>query len=390
MIVVNNPGSWEHFPAALRHAAWHGLSGADFVFPFFLFISGVAMAGRAPYPNTRLARRFLVLFGLGLFLNGWPWGIEARGGFWFFGEKGFSLHWPLEWNLAAGEKALAGLRVPGVLQRIALAWLLCQLWLRKRPAGGARYVFWLLAPLLIYEIGLWSPWWMGNTDMTAALSRTENFVGIVDRWLLPARHLYPWYQPPFDPEGIWSTLSAAWLMLLGSQVFRPRRDGAPGVEAEPAFARGLVFLLGGLVWSQWEPLNKNLWTGSYSLFMAGSAMLMLLFLDRTDRFCSARVLTGRIRGWLLAVGQNPLTVYVLAGLAGKTLYYWRLTGPEGVNGPRLKQAIFDFLVDVWSLGNASPEVLAKLGGSLTYPLIHIVLWSLVAAWLARRGWRLRA
>src|SRR6478752_1012120 len=79
MILVNNPGTWDHVYAPLRHAEWHGFTPTDLVFPSFLFIAGVAIplalgkrldAGEAPSALVpRVLRRALMIVALGLFLN---------------------------------------------------------------------------------------------------------------------------------------------------------------------------------------------------------------------------------------------------------------------------------------------------------------------------------
>ena len=109
MILVNNPGSWSHIYAPLKHAEWHGCTPTDLIFPFFLFIVGVsisyALGSKKDYLSQQkliltAAKRALILFGLGLFLNLFP--------------KVFTD--PIE--------AFSTVRIPGVLQRIAVVFLL--------------------------------------------------------------------------------------------------------------------------------------------------------------------------------------------------------------------------------------------------------------------------
>jgi predicted acyltransferase len=104
MILVNNPGKWSKVYAQLRHAQWNGWTLADCVFPFFLFIVGVAIVfslgkrRESTYPGgqplLRILRRTCILFALGLLLNGFP------------------------------DYDLSDLRIPGVLQRIAICYLI--------------------------------------------------------------------------------------------------------------------------------------------------------------------------------------------------------------------------------------------------------------------------
>ena len=107
MVLVNNPGSWEHIHWPLEHAQWHGWTPTDLVFPFFLFIVGVAItlsfasrveSGRSARDlYLKVVKRSLIIFAIGLFLNGFP----------YF--------------------ALSELRIPGVLQRIAVCYFLASI-----------------------------------------------------------------------------------------------------------------------------------------------------------------------------------------------------------------------------------------------------------------------
>ena len=85
MIIVNNPGSWKYVYAPLQHASWHGWTPTDMVFPFFLFIVGVAIplsfsksieqGLTHKYLLRKILRRTTIIFALGLLLNGWPFGL---------------------------------------------------------------------------------------------------------------------------------------------------------------------------------------------------------------------------------------------------------------------------------------------------------------------------
>src|SRR2546421_10573878 len=96
MVLVNNPGTWAAVYAPLKHADWHGLTPADVIFPFFLFIVGVAIALSRPSPG-RAVRRAAIIGALGLVLNGLP---------------------AFDWTT---------IRIPGVLQRIAVCYLVAAL-----------------------------------------------------------------------------------------------------------------------------------------------------------------------------------------------------------------------------------------------------------------------
>ncbi|MCK9995037.1 MAG: DUF5009 domain-containing protein, partial [Candidatus Krumholzibacteria bacterium] len=181
MILVNNPGSWTHIHPPLRHAAWNGLTPADLVFPFFLFIVGVAIslsfARRLDDGATRgdlvrkIVSRSVIIFALGLFLNGFPF-------------------MTLE--------SLTGLRIPGVLQRIALCYLLAGLAvvLTGRTRNRALVtVGWLVMYELLMRLPLVRGWGAGSFELQ------NNFARWVDLHLLGVAHIYKVGDVPFDPEG---------------------------------------------------------------------------------------------------------------------------------------------------------------------------------------------
>src|SRR5512143_3094230 len=133
MVLVNDPGSVDHAYAQLRHAAWHGWTMTDMIFPFFLFIVGVAMTlsfsrrlaqGATAGDLTRhIIRRAAIIFCLGIFVNGYP--------FWL--DPSFSL---------------GTLRIPGVLQRIAVCYLVSSLIFLKTSVRGT--AIWAAALLAVY------------------------------------------------------------------------------------------------------------------------------------------------------------------------------------------------------------------------------------------------
>lgn len=186
MILVNNPGTWESVYAPLRHAEWNGLTPTDLVFPFFMFIMGVSMSfALSRFDHhfsrsfiTKLVRRTVILFLLGLFLS---W---------------FSL-------VCAGvEQPFSQIRILGVLQRLALAYFFGSLLIMsvRRPANLA----WISAIILIGYIVLLA---LGNGFELSE----QNIIAVTDRTLFGETHLYREWLPDggrifFDPEGLLSTL----------------------------------------------------------------------------------------------------------------------------------------------------------------------------------------
>ena len=246
MILVNSPGN-ETAYTPLDHAPWIGLTPTDLVFPFFVFIVGISLVlslGRRLEEGqdraalmAQVLKRTLIIFGLGLLLNGFPY-----------------YH-------------LDTIRIPGVLQRIALCYFfgaLFFLWTNIAVQIGA-----VTAILLGYG------WVMTHLQVpgfaVGDLSKEGNFAAYIDRIVFGA-HLY---RPVYDPEGILSTLPAIATGLLGNLTgYWLRSPGAPKRKAKGCIQAGFVFLLGGWKWGQYFPINKALWTSSYVLVTAGLALIL--------------------------------------------------------------------------------------------------------------------
>jgi predicted acyltransferase len=299
MIVVNTPGTWEHVYAPLRHAKWHGCTPTDLVFPFFLFIVGVAswfsFSKLGDQPASVLAkkivRRTVLIFLIGLALNAYPF---------------FNADW-------------STLRIMGVLQRIALAYgagaFLCVFLPRQRLPFVAAAIL----------TGYWLAMWLGATGDPYALE--TNLARRIDLALLTAPHLYKGFGIPFDPEGLFSTLPAAVTVMAGywtGSIINAKGDDRAGLVLE-LFRFGVIAGVAGLLFDLIFPINKPLWTSSYVLYTAGLALIFLAF-------C---IWALDIRGWqaparpFLVFGANPLFAYVLAGVLVKTLLQIKYADASG-------------------------------------------------------------
>jgi predicted acyltransferase len=332
MILVNNPGSWNYVYAPLQHAKWHGWTPTDLVFPFFLFIVGVSISlsfsrrleqdsgKRGLY--SKILKRSLILFALGLVLALIP-----------------------RFNFAT-------LRIPGVLQRIAICYLLASLLFLKTGTKGRSIIalsflaiYWLamkLVPVPGYGPGI--------------LEFEGNLCSYLDSQLL-AGHLY---KPSFDPEGILSTLPAISTALLGTltgdwlRSFRSVLQKTGGL-----FLGGIVLTLSGLLLHPLFPINKQLWTSTFVLFTAGAALILL-------GVCYWLIEGLKLRRWafpFLVFGTNAITVYVGSALMVKLMALIRITSNENVLS--FKAFIFTRLLAPWA-GNYF--------GSLVYPLVLILIW----------------
>jgi predicted acyltransferase len=345
MILVNNPGSWAHVYGPLRHAEWHGWTPTDLIFPFFLFIVGVAITlsleGRIGRGEDQLKivlkilRRTIILFALGLFLNAFP------------------------------DFEMSTLRIPGVLQRIAICYFFASLIFMKTGVSGQTAaaivllaVYWLLmklVPVPGYGAGI--------------LEKDGNLAAYLDSLLLEG---HMWGQTKtWDPEGVLSTIPAMATTLLGILTGHWLRSGR-GIEEKirGLLIAGIAGVAIGYVMNIWFPINKNLWTSSYVVFTAGMA---LLFLGACSWLIDGK---GVKRPFLpfIIFGVNPITVYVLSGIGADLMALFRVAQPDGPS-ITLKRFIYENMLASWA---------GPLNGSLFFALAYVLFWLVPMAILYRR------
>ncbi|MDQ5858679.1 MAG: DUF5009 domain-containing protein [Acidobacteriota bacterium] len=344
MIVVNTPGTWTHVYPPLLHAEWHGWTPTDTIFPFFLFIVGVSMAfsfaGRTAGGASRrrlffhALRRGAIIFGLGLALNVLSFFVFHRD----------------------------HLRIPGVLQRIGIVFILSAAVFLGFGRKG------VLAVTLALLLGYWALMALVPVPGYGAgrLDRDGNLASYVDRLVLGA---HTW-KPGWDPEGPLSTIPAVATTLLGALAGEWLRTASLRHKLVGLVAGGLLPLGAGALWQRVFPLNKNLWTSSYALFMSGLAALFLaLTLEIVDR-----------RGWkgwarpFEWLGRNPIAAFVASTLGTILMLAVKLPNPGGK--PRslyatIYRTVFDRFTD--------PRL-----GSLLFALAYLALWMAVFGLLYRR------
>ena len=349
MVLVNNPGSWTSVYWPLRHAEWNGFTPTDMIFPFFLFIVGVSiplalgprLEQRAEGLVGRVLWRSVVIFALGLLLHALPW-----------------FH-------------LGTVRIPGVLQRIAVCYLLAALlvllsggtagWRLQAVVTGALLVgYWLLMTRVPPPGGV-----------AGDLSPAGNLAGYIDRVVL-GPHIWQ-VSKVYDPEGVLSTLPAVATTLLGVlaghwiRAAGPTRRAVGGLVIGGAAATAV-----GWLWAQSFPINKALWTSSYAVFMSGLAALAL----------AACYWLIEVRGWrritgpFVVLGLTALPLFFLSSLMARLLLLTRV-GPDRV---RLHAWLFDRLFAPW---------LPPFDASLAYALAYVLLWWGLMWALHRSGVRLR-
>mgnify|MGYP000128171572 CR=1 FL=1 len=377
MILVNNPGSWSHIYPPLAHAPWHGCTPTDLVFPFFLFAVGNALAfvmpgllaGPANVFWARAAKRMVLIFAIGLFLNASPF---------------------VRWDPASGELVMRQwetLRLMGVLQRIALCFGAAAVivWLfGRRSAAGP---LWATAALLL---GYWAAC-VAFGAVGDPYSLQGFFGTAIDRALLGDGHLYKGEGVPFDPEGLASTVPAVAQVLLGWWVGRLVVAGPVNASlVARLFLWATALLVLAYLWQLAMPLNKKLWTSSYVLHTTGLAMMTLAALIHlvdirkrpAEQTIGARL--GRAgMGWVgffEVFGKNPLFVFVLSGFVPRVLALLRWQDGTAPNGQPLWTSPLPWIYKtVFAQVPGDPRL-----GSLLYAVANLSLYAALAWWLDRR------
>lgn len=343
MILVNNPGSWDFIYGPLKHAEWHGWTPTDLIFPFFLFIVGVsitlALARRVASRGSKrdlywkIARRTLIIFTLGLVLAGFP-----------------SYH-------------LSTIRLPGVLQRIAICYFCAALiflktgWKSQGIIAASLLLFYWALMTLIPVPGFGA----GN------LSMEGNLAAYIDRTLLSG-HIW---KPLYDPEGLLSTIPAVATTLCGVLTGHwLRAQPSPPEKVAAMFVAGAAGVVGGWAWDFWFPINKALWTSSYVLLAAGMALQLLAL-------CYWLIDLKGYRRWalpFLIFGVNALAVYFLAELFSNIISLITFTRADG-GRLDLKTLIFQHLSASW---------FSPLNASLLFALSMVLIWLGLMAMLYRQ------
>ncbi len=354
MLLVNNPGTWDAIYPPLRHAAWHGWTPTDLIFPFFLFIVGIttelslnrrAAAGASDAAvRRRIALRGTLIVVCGLLLTAFPFYPLTR---------------------------ITEIRIPGVLQRIGICYTTAALiaWRRSDRAVGV-----VSAALLL---GYWAILTLipapGMTEATIDVP-DQTIAAWLDRWLLDG-HLWSGSKT-WDPEGPLSTLPAIGTSLLGILAGRRAAGSADlPTRLNALFAGGALGIVVGGAWGWVFPINKSLWTSSYVVFSAGAAALTL----------ATVTWLVEVRGWrrwtapFVSYGLNPLVAFLGSGALARTmgsLIHVSVAG-ERVS---LQQAVFRGGFASW---------LSPVNASLAYAIAFVMLWYLILRWFERRGWILR-
>lgn len=335
MILVNNPGSWGNIYPALGHAKWHGVTPTDLIFPFFLFIVGVAITYSLSKRKERgdnhtklilqIVRRSATLILLGLILQGFPY------------------------------YDLSVIRLPGVLQRIGLVYLFASIIFLKVNirnqgiiAAALLLIYWGLMALVPVP-GVGYPNFEPATNLGAWL----------DNQLLNG-HLWS-FSKVWDPEGLLSSvpaISSALFGILTGHWLRSKRDENEKVVW--MFVAGSFALVIAAFWDMCFPINKSIWTSSYVVYSTGMALIFLAI-------CYFLIDIKGKTWWtkpFIVYGMNAITVFFLSGLMARLLTLIKWTNDAGQE-ITLKGFLYDNYFAAW---------LAPINASLLWALCYVTLW----------------
>ena len=335
MVLVNNPGSWASIYWPLGHAEWHGWTPTDLIFPFFVFIVGVAIplafarrverGGSKRDLYLKIIRRTLIIFALGMFLAGFPY-FE-----------------------------LSTIRIPGVLQRLAVCYLFASVIFLNTKVRTQIII--TAALLVIY--------WLLMTRLhapgfaTGDLSKEGSLASYIDRVIF-GPHI--WKQGKvYDPEGLLSTIPAIATALFGVLTGQWLRTNKSAYEKVAGlFVVGAVCIVIGWAWNPFFPINKSLWTSSYVFFTGGLALEFLAL-------CYWLIDIKKIQWWtkpFVVFGGNAIVLFVGSGVMARLLGLINVPASDGAQ-ISLQSWIFQNLFLSW---------LAPYRASLAFAICFILVW----------------
>lgn len=362
MIMVNNPGSWGAIYAPLRHAEWDGLTPTDLVFPFFMFIMGVSMyisyskfdfnLNKGTF--IKLLRRSALLFLIGLLLN-W-FGLICRH------MSSLSQTTDYSWFQRLYESAfyyLQDLRILGVLQRLAIVNFCGSLILLTVKKKYIPFI--VFGILLCYSVVM---------VLTGSLTLSEtNIIAQIDNMILGSSHMYKINGMAFDPEGLFSTIPCIAHVLIGVMAGSYILSTEDNKERmEQLFIFGTLIMVLGFLWHYYTPINKTLWSSSYTLVTCGLASLLLSILLW---IIDVKGYTKPTR-FFEAFGVNPMAIFVLGGIMSNLVSNIGITLNDG-SWISFKGLIYNH-INVPIFGDKLGSLVFALGFILVCYLIALPLY----------------
>lgn len=351
MIMVNDPGSWKYVYEPLQHAEWHGVTPADFIFPFFMFIMGISTYislrkfNFEPTKGTvlKIVKRTVVIFLIGLTLNWLELCFRTYHG--LAGE-----------SLTVGERLLQALtnfenlRIPGVLQRLAVTYCITAL---IAVFVKHKYIIHIIVGALVgYFLLLLFGNGFENTE--------QSIVFLIDNAILGRSHMHP--GTVLDANGIASTIPAACNVLIGflcAKIIMEAKDNTERMLK--LFIVGTVLTTLGMLLSYGCPINKRIWTPTFVLLTCGiaaslqSLLIWIIDVKGYKQWCT----------FFESFGVNPLFIYTFAGVFSNLMSGVLLTGAR--SGMGLKEYVYSVILQ---------PVFGNYFGSLVYAILFVtVCWS---------------
>lgn len=403
MTLVNNPGTWSAIYPPLAHAEWHGVTPTDYIFPFFLFIVGVAIPialskrledGITKAVFWKIFTRAAQIFIVGLLMAAFPlfgvgdpavpllaklvimFGFLAVLYLWLTDMKRAAMLCAAAWLtfivvLRIGSYPLpfydlSNLRIPGVLQRIAVCYLIVSLlflkmgWKQLLTTGGVLLLaYWALMTLIPVP----------GCEITTIDSKECNLAAYIDRGVLGLNHI--WKQAKvYDPEGILSTIPAVVTTISGVLTgMWIRSERTPMEKAAGMLFAGVALVAIGYCWNPFFPYNKALWTSSYVVYTSGLALCFL-------GFCYFLVDIKNYRKWtkpFVIFGVNALALFIGSGLLARVMGIVKVSATDG---RELSLQAWIYQTGFVPLGSAKMS-------SMLFAVSYILLW-LFLMWLLYR------
>jgi predicted acyltransferase len=391
MTIVNNPGSWATVYPPLLHSDWNGCTPTDLVFPFFIFIMGVAVSFAMPtktFDSTtfnKIMVRSLRMFCLGVFFNffgkiqlfgleGIPLligrliitigvGYALMGSFnpkvkTYLAVAIFAVYVFLTYS---GIEAYQDVRLPGVLQRIGIVYFIISLLYLKTTQKTQLIVastillgYWAIMTLIpVPGIGL------------ANLEKGTNLASWIDSILLKD-HVWA-VTKTWDPEGILSTIPAITSGIIGLLIGQLLNRPLPKLEiAKRMGIAGIILIILALLWSIVFPLNKSLWTSSFVLYTSGLAILSLTLFYYVIDIANYKKWTKLFLIW----GVNPMIVFFFSEIIPQGLEMIQFQNPEI---PTEQINLQNYLYSFWIAPVFNNPMTASLAGAL----IYVTIWSFI-------------
>jgi predicted acyltransferase len=391
MTIVNNPGDWGHVYAPLLHSEWHGCTPTDLVFPFFIFIMGVAVPLAMPtktWDNTtfnKILVRSLRMFCLGIFFNYFAkiqlFGLDGiplligrliitvAVGYALMGNfsskikniLAFSILFIYLFLAYSGIEAYESVRLPGVLQRIGIVYFVVSL-LYLKTSKKTQIITGIILLLSYWAIMTLIPVpGIGEAN----LEKGTNLASWLDSVLLKG-HMYR-ETITWDPEGILSTLPSIVNGIIGLLIGQILQlEITKNQKATKIAIAGIALIIVGLIWNIVFPLNKSLWTSSYVLYTTGLAATALSILYYIIDIADYK------KGFKLFLiwGVNPMIVFFFSQIIPQALVMVQLKNPEN---PEAQINLLNYLYHFGIAPFFSNPMMASLAGALVY----VGIWSFI-------------